>query len=290
MKKFNKITIIGVGLIGGSIGLAIKKHKAAGQVVGVFRRSSTLRKALRHKAVDKAVMDIAEGVKGADLIIIGSPVHSIPALAWEAARSAKPGAIITDVGSTKSWIVARLEKLLKGSSATFVGSHPMAGSEKTGVEFARGDLLEGSPCIVTRTVKTDRRALTKVAGFWKALGAKVDVMDPGEHDRAVSLVSHLPHIVAFSLAGAVPEKALRYAAEGFKDTTRVASSDPVLWSDIFLTNKAEVVKAARLFKKYYNGLVAAIVKGDRGRTVKALASARRKRDAFLRDMYGKKRY
>ncbi len=278
MKKFSKITIIGVGLIGGSIGLAIKKHKAAGQVIGVFRRASTLRKALGCKAVDKATMNIAEGVKDADLIIIGSPVHSIPALAREAARSAKPGAIITDVGSTKAWIVARLEKLLAGSPVSFVGSHPMAGSEKTGVEFAKKDLLEGSPCIVTRTARTDRRALRKVAGFWKALGAKVDVMDPREHDRAVSLISHLPHIVAFTLAGAVPAKELRYAAEGFKDTTRVAASDPELWSDIFLTNKAEVIKAARLFRKYYDPLIAAIGKGDRRRIIKALAKARKNRD------------
>lgn len=289
MKQFNKVTIIGVGLIGGSIGLAIRKRKLAKQVIGVFRRSSTLRKALRHKAVDKAVMDIAEGVKDADLIIIGSPVHSIPALSWQAARFARPGAIITDVGSTKAWIVTRMEKMLTGFPVHFVGSHPMAGSEKTGVEFARGDLLEGSPCIVTRTSKTDRRALAKVAGLWKALGAKVDVMDPAEHDRSVSLISHLPHLVAFSLAGAVPKKALRYAAEGFKDTTRVASSDPELWSDIFLTNKVEVVRAARLFRRYYDLLIAAIVKGDRNRTMKALAAARDKRDAFLREMHGNKK-
>lgn len=292
MRQFNKIAIIGVGLIGGSIGLAIKERKAARQVIGVFRRSSTLRKALRRKAVDKGVMDIAEGVKDADLIIIGSPVRSIPALAWQAARFAKPGAIITDVGSTKAWIVARLEKLLRGSRVSFVGSHPMAGSEKTSVEHARKDLLDGSPCIVTRTANTDRRALAKVTGLWKALGAKVDVMDPGEHDRAVSLISHLPHIVAFSLAGAVPAKALRYAAEGFKDTTRVASSDPELWSDIFLTNRTEVVKSARLFKKYYNSLVTAIAKGDRARTVKALSAARDRRGAFLRglhEMHGNKK-
>jgi prephenate dehydrogenase len=289
MPRFNKVAIIGVGLIGGSIGLAIRKRKAARQVVGVFRRSSTLRKALRHKAVDKATMDIAEGVKGADLIIIGSPVHSIPALAWEAARAAKPGAIITDVGSTKAWIVARMEKLLKNSPVSFVGSHPMAGSEKTGVEFARADLLEGSPCIVTRTDRTERKALAKVAGFWKSLGAKVDVMAPAEHDRAVSLISHLPHIVAFSLAGSVPAKELRHAAEGFKDTTRVASSDPELWSDIFLTNRTEVIKAARMFKKYYESLVAAIAKGDRRRTIKTLAAARDKRDAFLRERHGNKK-
>ena len=289
MRRFNKIVIIGVGLIGGSVALAIKKRKVAAQVIGVFRRSSTLKKALKRRAVDAGVMSIAEGVEDADLIIIGSPVHSIPELACEAAAFAKAGAIITDVGSTKRWIVAKMEKLLNGSAVHFVGSHPMAGSEKTGVEFAKGDLLEGSPCIVTKTAKTDRKALARVSGFWKALGANVKVMSPSEHDRTVSLVSHLPHIVAFSLAGAVPEKALVCAAEGFKDTTRVASSDPELWSDIFLTNKAEILKAARLFQRYYAAVVSAIAKGDRRRTVRALGIAKRKRDSFLRGIDGKKK-
>ena len=289
MKKFNKIAIIGVGLIGGSVGLAIKKRKLARRVIGVFRRRSTLDRALRRRAIDAGFMNIAQGVKDADLIIIGSPVHSIPELACEAAAFAKEGAIITDVGSTKGWIVAKMDKLLNGTSVRFVGSHPMAGSEKAGVEFAKGGLLEGSPCIVTRTRKTDRRALVKVSGFWKALGAKVKVMSPSEHDRTVSLISHLPHIVAFSLAGAVPEETLDCAAEGFKDTTRVASSDPELWSDIFLTNKSEILKAARLFKRYYGDIVAAIANGDRRRTVKALTNAKRKRDAFLRETHGNKK-
>ncbi len=286
MKRFNKIAIIGVGLIGGSIGLAIKKNKAAAQVVGIFRHRSTMKRALKFKAVDKGVMDIGEGVKGADLIILATPVHSIPVLAAETAAFAKKGAIITDAGSTKEWIVGKVQAALRRyPSISFVGSHPMAGSEHIGVEFATRDLFEGSPCIVTKTAKTDRRSLAKVAAFWKALGGKVKVMSPPEHDRTVSLISHLPHVVAFSLAGAVPGKEMECAAEGFKDTTRVASSDPELWADIFLTNRKAVMAAGLMFDAYYKKVMKAIAAGDYSRTVQALSDAKRKRDRFI---YGKK--
>ena len=283
--KFNRITIIGVGLIGGSIGLAIKKKHIAKEVVGVFRRSSTMRKALRKKAVDRATMNIREGVKGADIIIVASPVYSIPDLVHEAMRYAKPGAIITDVGSTKSWVMKEVAKFKKSkASVSFVGSHPMAGSEHASVEFARSDLLEGSPCIVTRSIDTDGKALNKISGFWKSLGAKVSVMTPGEHDRAIALVSHLPHIVAFGLAGAVPRDMLKYAAEGFKDTTRVASSDPKLWADIFLSNRIEVLRSARAFEASYKDLLKALSAGSYRRVVKILGSAKAKRDKLI---YGK---
>lgn len=287
MKTFNKITIIGVGLIGGSIGLAIKKRRVAKEVTGVFRRAATLKKALKAKAVDKATMSIREGVKNADLIIVASQVYSIPLLIKEAARYAKKGAVITDVGSTKNWIVNNVERILKNyNDIYFVGSHPMAGSEHAGVEHADGDLLNGTPCIVTKDAKTKSAALKKIVNFWASLGAKVKVLSPKAHDRSVSLISHLPHIVAFGLAGAVPEKELPYAAEGFKDTTRVASSDPKLWADIFLTNQEEIIKAGRLFEKYYKDILNAVAKGDYSRTISVLNRAKAKRDKFI---YGKER-
>lgn len=285
--RFNKIAIVGVGLIGGSIGLAVRKKGLAKEVIGVFRRASTLKRALKAKAVTKATMSIGEGVKAADLIIVAAPVYSIPALVKEAAKHAKKGAVITDVGSTKSWILNSVEKVLKNSrSVYFVGSHPMAGSEHAGVEFARADLLSGAPCIVTKDSRTDKAALKKVISFWASLGAKVKVLAPGAHDRSVSLISHLPHIVAFALAGAVPEKELQYAAEGFKDTTRVASSDPALWADIFLTNNEEISKAARLFDKYCREILKAVGSGDYQKTVSVLKRAKAKRDKLI---YGKER-
>jgi prephenate dehydrogenase len=282
--RFNKITIIGVGLIGGSIGLAVKRHHIAKEVIGVFRRNSTLNKALKRGAVDKTAMSVKEGVKNADFIILATPVSLIPSMAREAVRYAKKSALITDVGSTKKWIVDRIEATNR--KALFVGSHPMAGSEHAGVEFATADLLKGSPCIVTKTGRTNARALRKIASFWRALGAKVSVMSPEAHDRSVALISHLPHIVAFGLAGAVPAKELKYAAEGFKDTTRVALSDARLWADIFLSNRKEIVASVRAFDGYYKKLIAAITKGKYQETVRLLEKAKEIR-SFLRKQESK---
>jgi len=282
MKKFNKIAIVGVGLIGGSIGLAVKKRRLAGSVAGVFRRKSTLKKALKRGAVTVATMDIVKGIKDADLVIIASPVRSIPGLAKEVLKHAKRGAIITDVGSTKAWITKEIAGALKRrKDVSFVGSHPMAGSEHAGVEFARHDLLEGSPCIVTKDRLTDKRALRKVAAFWASLGAKVSVMTPDEHDRSVSLVSHLPHLVAFNLALAVPGKDLKYSAEGFKDTTRIASSDPELWADILLSNRVHILKSAALFDATYRKFVRSLSKNDYAGVVRLIKAAKSKRDRCI---------
>jgi len=279
MHRFNKITIIGVGLIGGSIGLAVKKRRLAKEVVGVFRRASTLRRAIKRGAIDRGAMDVSSGVKGSDLVIIATPVSLIPKIASEAIKNAKKGCIITDAGSTKGWIVNAVEKTASRSRCVyFVGSHPMAGSEKAGVEAAYPELLKSAACIVTRTKRTDSRALKIVSGFWEALGARVSVMSPAAHDRSVSYISHLPHVVAFSLAGSVDTADLKYAAEGFRDTTRVASSDPGLWADIFLTNRKDILASSRAFEKNLKSILAAIKNGDRPRIALLLARAKAKRD------------
>lgn len=285
MKRFDKVAIIGVGLIGGSIGLAIKKRGLAKEVVGVFRRRSTLEKALKRKAIDKGFMNIKDGVHGADLIILATPVSSIVRVSREAIKYAKEDALITDVGSTKGEIVGQLEKIARSSSVNFIGSHPMAGSEHNSVEFSRDNLLEDAPCIVTKTGKTKPAVLVKVVNFWKSLGARVKIMTPSQHDHSVALISHLPHVVAFSLAGAVPDKELVYAAEGFKDTTRVASSDPRLWADIFIANRKEVIRACRLFEKSYKSILKALSNNSYSSVVSILKKAKTKRDKFT---YGKK--
>ncbi|MBN2453383.1 MAG: prephenate dehydrogenase, partial [Candidatus Omnitrophica bacterium] len=268
------------------IGLAIKRKRAARRVIGIFRRESTMKKALKRGAVDRGTMDLRSGVRDADLIVIAAPVHSIPALAAQAIRYAKKGAVITDAGSTKGWIVGKIEGMMRHyPGVSFIGSHPMAGSEHAGVEFAKNDLLEGSPCIVTVTPRSDSKELSKVSGFWRSLGARVKLMSPSEHDRTVSMISHLPHVVAFSLAGAVPDKDIACSAEGFKDTTRVASSDPDLWADIFLTNRSAIKYAGRLFSRRLSVLLRAVEKNDRRSLLAALKEAKSKRDRFL---YGKK--
>jgi len=283
MGRFKKIAIIGVGLIGGSIGLAAKKHGAAKKVVGIFRRRSTLNKALKRKAVDYATLNLRDGVRGADLIILATPVVSIPRIAEELIRCADRGAIITDAGSTKEWLVSKIDNLaLRRRDIFFVGSHPMAGSEMTGVEFSRPDLFDRASCIVTRSARTNAEALAKVKAFWRSLGARVAEMSPREHDKAVSFISHLPHIVAFGLAGCVPKESLQYAAEGFKDTTRIASSDPELWADIFLTNRKEVLEALVKFVKECKGFADILTRGDYAKLVKKLSASKAKRDALAK--------
>lgn len=287
MKTFNKIAIIGVGLVGGSIGLACRRNGVAKEVTGVFRRRSTLKKALKARAVDRAAMSVEEGVFDADLIVIASPVSSIPPLAAEAVKCAKRGAVITDAGSTKTWITGKLDDMLKYSaSVRFVGAHPMAGSEKTGVEAARADLFRGAPCIVTRTRFTDKKALDTAVSFWKALGCKVSVMSPTRHDLVVASISHLPHLVAFALVGSVRGQDISHAAEGFRDTTRVASSDPKLWADIFMTNKAAIGKALKEFDKSARAISRCLAGNDAKGLVRILSAAKNKRDKYL---YGKAR-
>jgi len=282
MVRFNKITIIGVGLIGGSIGLAVKKRRLAREVIGVFRHDATRRKALRRGAVDRGVMDLATGVSDADLIIIATPVHSIPKLVRQARAHAKPSAVITDAGSTKDWIVLSVEESRPaGRSAPFVGSHPMAGSEHTSVAYARENLIEDAACIVTGTRRTDPAAMRRVSSFWRALGGRVSVMTPEGHDAAVAMISHLPHMVAFALAGCVDRRDLRYAAEGFKDTTRVASSDAELWADIFLTNTKGLARSVRVFQKDLTALARAVKRLDRRKLVTIMKAAKAKRDRSL---------
>lgn len=242
MKLFNKITIIGVGLIGGSVGLAAKKRKVAGEVAGVFRHASTMRTAKKAKAVDCATMDMLDAVKDADLVVVATPVSTIPCIVRKIAPCMKKGAIITDAGSAKSFVVKEATMGLP-KRIRFVGSHPMAGSEKTGVASASADLFKGATSIVTKTKSTDKAALLKVKKFWESLGSKVIIMDPDEHDRAVALVSHLPHVIAQELCLLQDNKSIACAAGGFKDTTRIAASDPVMWLDIFQANKKEVARA-----------------------------------------------
>jgi prephenate dehydrogenase len=242
MRLFNKITIIGVGLIGGSIGLAVKKRKVAGEVVGVFRHADTMQRARKARAIDTATMDMLEGVKDADLVVIATPVSMIPCIVEAIAPVMRKGSIITDAGSAKGFVVREASKALS-NGVKFVGSHPMAGSEKTGVNFASADLFKGATSIVTRTRYTDKAALLKIKRFWESLGSKVMVMDPDEHDRAVALVSHLPHLLAQELCLLQDKKSIACAAGGFKDTTRIAASDPMMWLDIFQANKKEVARA-----------------------------------------------
>jgi len=273
MSLFNKVAIIGVGLIGGSIGLAIKKRGLAAEVVGMSRRKKSLRTALQKGAIDRGAQEMGI-VRGADLMIFATPVSLILKLAPLLRKIIKPECIVSDVGSTKKEIVSRLEKIFPN----YVGCHPLAGSEKRGIAHARPDIFRNSLCIMTPTKNTKAKVKEKVKKLWNQLGAKVVYLDAKVHDEALSFSSHLPHLAAFSLIGIVPRKYLRFAAGGLKDSTRIAASDSQLWADIFLSNKTNVLSAVDALQGNLSRIKSAIKKKDKGLLIKILKEAQAKRE------------
>jgi prephenate dehydrogenase len=240
--QFQKITIIGVGLLGGSIGLAARKNRLADEIAGFVRREKTIAECEKFGATDFATTDLLAAVSRSDLVILCTPLAQMLPLAKQFLPALKRGAIVTDVGSVKAGVVRKLEPLIAKAGAHFIGSHPMSGAEKTGVTAARVDLFANAVCVVTPTKKSNATAVRKVERFWKTLGARVLKMPAERHDVFVSRTSHLPHLVAAALAGYVlnpKHSKLQSAlcASGFRDTTRVASGSPEMWRDIALANR-----------------------------------------------------
>ncbi|MDD5730468.1 MAG: prephenate dehydrogenase/arogenate dehydrogenase family protein [Candidatus Omnitrophica bacterium] len=273
MKLFDKVAVVGTGLIGGSMALGIKKKKLAGTVIGVSRHKETLVLAKKNGAIDFGSTEL-EAVKEADLVILATPVNTILETAEEIAKLVKPGCIVTDVGSTKAGIVLKLSNVF----ARFIGSHPLAGSEKRGISNAEEGLFKNSLCIITPVKKSDPQALKKIQALWKALGSKVVLMEPQVHDRILSFVSHLPHVIAFSLIESVPSEYLRFSPNSLKDMTRVASSDPNLWADIFLSNNINTVKALDSLRDRLFAIRQAVDKKDKKTLVKIISRANKKRE------------
>jgi len=273
MRLFNKVAIVGVGLIGGSMALAIKKKRLAGQVVGISRHKNTLLLAKRAGAIDKGSLYL-DVIKGADLVILATPVNTILNLAGSIPRLILRDCIVCDVGSTKKEVVSKLSKIFPN----FVGSHPLAGSEKRGISNACPDIFKNSLCILTPTRNINRRALEKVQKLWHQLGAKTVFLSPDIHDQALSFVSHLPHVLAFSLVGIIPPKYLKLGANSLKDITRIAVSDSQLWADIFLSNRKNILKSIQLFEKNLSRIQSAINKKDRKLLIKFLEDAKSKRE------------
>lgn len=274
---FKKVVIVGVGLIGGSIGFAVKKKKLAEKVIGICRREISKEAAIKSGSVDYATLDFKEGLKDAELVIIASPVGKIVDIAKIVAAHADGSVILTDVGSTKEYITQGIERIIP-DNIKYAGSHPMAGSEKSGVAFAGERLFEKSLCIITKTVKTDKKALDVLRRFWTQIGCRVELMTPKMHDAVIAHVSHLPHIAAFALAGSVSSREYKFAATSFRDTTRIASSDPVLWNDIFMTNKKAVMEAVSEYKKKLSIIDSAIRSGNSKRLIAILQKIKDERD------------
>jgi prephenate dehydrogenase len=273
MKMFNKVVIIGTGLIGGSLGLALKNQRLAGQVIGLSRRRKNARLAKKIGAIDNIGSSL-EAVSGADLVILATPVDTIIELAPKIAKKLKKGCIVIDVGSTKERIVSKLGALIPG----FVGCHPLAGSEKRGAANLQEDIFKDSICIITPASKINSAVLNKIKLFWKKLGARVIILSPKKHDQVLAFTSHLPHAVAFSLISAIPDKFLKISSSGLKDITRISGSDELLWSQIFLSNRKNLLDAVSSFQKKLSGLKTALKNADLKHLVRILSSARTKRE------------
>jgi prephenate dehydrogenase len=245
--QFRKITIIGVGLLGGSIGLAARKFRIAKEIAGFVRRKKSIAECKKFRAVGFVTTDLFAAVSNSDLVILCTPLAQMRSLAEQFLPALKRSAIVTDVGSVKSEIVRELESLVAKSGAHFVGSHPMAGGEKTGVAAARADLFQNAVCVLTPTKKTNSAALKKLEQFWKSLGARILKLSPKQHDLFVSRTSHLPHVIAATLTNTVlktEQKAQRaLLATGFRDTTRIASGSPIIWRDISIANRKNLANS-----------------------------------------------
>jgi prephenate dehydrogenase len=284
MRVWNRVAIVGVGLIGGSIGLALVRRGLAGHVVGIGHRAATLATAQRLGAVQSTTEDLASGVAGADLVVICTPVASIVERTLAAARTCAAGTLITDAGSTKAAIVREVESQLHGghgwkTGVRFLGSHPIAGDQRKGAEYARADLFEGRVAVLTPTANTASEDRQTLAEFWTALGSRVVEMEPDEHDRALAAISHLPHVAASAVAAATSQDLVYLAAGGWIDTTRVAAGDPALWQQILLSNREHVLAAVDRLNEKLNGLRQAIENRDAAELERLLAEAKRIRDA-----------
>jgi len=247
-----QLAIVGVGLLGGSVAKAARLGGLARRIVGIGRDAGRLRPALDDGTLDLAVTDLDAGVREADFILLAAPVLTIEGLLERVWRAAPDGALITDVGSTKRNIVRAAERFAATRSLSFVGSHPLAGSEQAGYRVARADLFRGATVVVTPTEATELGALKKTTEFWEALGARVSSLDPETHDRTVAAISHLPHLIACALvdgAARVEPSALELAARGFRDTTRIAAGDPDMWTEIFLANRDALSATVEAFRE-----------------------------------------
>lgn len=279
--QLKRVAIFGVGLLGGSIGLALRAKGEDCRIVGYGHRIATLEQAREIGAVDEITQDPAKAAAGADLLILCTPVSIFGDLLKQIAPTLGKEAIVTDVGSTKRSVVRAAEANLLPGRGHFVGSHPMAGSEKRGVEFARTDLFEGARCILTPTPKTDAAAIETVESFWKSLGMNVVHLSPEDHDRLVCDISHLPHALAAALVSMQSDAALPLAGKGFLDTTRIAGGDGALWRDILQDNRDNVAGAVTRLRDQLDALLGLLDSAKKDELVQWLNAAAERRAKLM---------
>ena len=284
---FDKIALIGIGLIGGSIALEARKRGLARSIVAATRRPETAALANRLKLVDHCGTDLAAACVDADLVIVCTPVGACGPAAKAIASSLKPGCIVSDVGSVKQTVIAdMLPHIPEG--VHFVPAHPVAGTENSGPEAALLDLFEGRWTILTPLPGNDPEAVDRLEAFWKALGSQVDRVDPAHHDRILAITSHLPHLIAYTIVGTADDlgghlnaEVLKYAAGGFRDFTRIAASDPTMWRDIFVNNKEAVLEVLQRFQEDLFYLQRAIRWGEGDKLFELFTRTREIRRALI---------
>ncbi len=283
MPDFRIVAIVGVGLLGSSVGLALRERKLAQRVIGVGRREASLDVAKRRGAVTEITTNLAAGVAEADLVIVCTPIDQVVPLALAVADQCRPTSLITDVGSTKLQIVRQLDQRLNtkpGIKPRFIGSHPLAGSEKSGPEYARAELFVGRVCVLTPTRHSPAIDCDRLDQFWRNLGARVIRMTPRAHDAALAVTSHLPHLVASALAASTPERLLELVAGGWLDSTRIAAGEVDLWQQIFADNHGHVLKALDNFEKVLSSFRQALKNQDEAALRRLLEAGKEKRDSL----------
>ena len=282
---FEKITLVGVGLLGGSLALAIRERKLAARVKGYVRREASLLECEQAGLKDFATRDLLSAVRDADLVILCTPLAQMRELAERMAAALKPRAIVSDVGSVKLSVVQELEPLITQAGAHFIGAHPMAGAEKTGVGAARADLFCHAVCVLTPGSRSDSKAVQRLEEFWRAVGTRTLKLTAELHDELVARCSHLPHVVAAELANCVlnpanPKEQSLLCANGFRDTTRIASGSPEMWRDIALANRENVGRVLGAFIGDLQELQRALANGDAAAIEQFFITAKQRRDGW----------
>ncbi|MDO8729804.1 MAG: prephenate dehydrogenase/arogenate dehydrogenase family protein [Candidatus Omnitrophota bacterium] len=280
MPQFRQVSIIGLGLIGGSLGMALRRGKVARRVIGFARHEATVQRAKRRGAIHDGDTELCPDWLGeSDLVVLAVPPDDAVRMARQVARLTTHSFVMTDATSVKEPIVRSLETLLP-SRIRFVGSHPMAGSERSGIEAADPALFRGAPCIVTPTGRTDPKAVKQVSRMWKSAGSRVIEMDPKRHDALVAQISHAPHLAAVALTLLPEEAALEVAGGGFSDTTRIAASDPAMWEQICRMNRKEINGALERLMAGLGRLKTAVAAGSAGTLRATLRGAQARRLRF----------
>jgi prephenate dehydrogenase len=286
--SWRKITLAGVGLLGGSLGLALKAARLAGSVVGFVRRQASVGECEGLGAVDAATCDLGAAVRGSAMVVLCVPLAQMRPLVEQMLPALEPGAIVTDVGSVKGPVIEELEGLVAQAGGHFIGGHPMAGAEKTGVAAARADLFVGAVCVLTPTPNSHLPALRQVRKLWRGVGATVLELTAERHDELVSRSSHLPHVLAAQLASLIlspeyPPAQRALCANGFRDTTRIAAGSPEMWRDIALANRRHLAQALRTFMLRLEEFHRALEAGDARAIAGFFETAKKRRDDWSGD-------